>query len=94
MDPHLAAYLEAVQKAAATQDLTQDLGRHTLEISGVFLALAAFFVALRLLSRYLQGQHYSWDDGLLIASLVFLGAQVGIVAACASNSNIKIDIVS
>lgn len=72
MDPALAAYIEAAQKIAATQDLTQDRRGSTRTLSIIFTVIAAVFVALRFLSRSRQGARYGLDDWLIVAALLFL----------------------
>ena len=72
MDPGLAAYLEAAQKIAATQDLTQDRRGSTRTLSIVFTVIAVVFVALRFLARSRQGAGYGLDDWLIVAALLFL----------------------
>ncbi|RDW73242.1 hypothetical protein BP6252_07149 [Coleophoma cylindrospora] len=75
-DPYLAAYLEALMAAAATQDMSQDLRASTRNLSIVFSVLALLFVGFRFWARFKQAQKIGMDDWLMVASVLFLAGNL------------------
>lgn len=71
-DPAMLAYLEAMGKIYATQDLSEDRQDYLRNLSIAFVVLAVFFIILRFLARAKTPRKYGWDDWTILVSLVFV----------------------
>lgn len=77
MDPAMLAFLEAMGKVAATQDLSENKQHYLTSLTISFAVLAAFFVILRFVSRAKTQQPYKWDDWLIVIALALIYVNLG-----------------